>query len=153
MRIMKVCMPALLLGFAFFASGTLAAQTTHFSFDGGIGIYNPCNGLVVVVNGPNDINYHQNTDANGGIHVGVHMRFDGNGQDSAGNPFTASFTANSQFDSLASSYDVPFHSDWTGQSAGSNFSMDGTVRVFVADGSAVGAGIVQVTTSCKNDSQ
>lgn len=153
MRIMKLCMPAFLFGFALFVSSTLAAQTTHFSFDGGIGIVNPCNQLVVIVTGPNTIEYHQNTDGNGNIHVGVHMQFDGTGQDSAGNPFTASFNANSQFNTLVSSYDVPFHSVWTGASADSTFAMDGTVRVFVADGAAVGAGIVQVSTSCKNDGQ
>jgi hypothetical protein len=150
MRIMKLCMPTLLFGFALFVSSTLAAQTTQFSFNGGIGIVNPCNGSIVIVQGPNNIEYHQNSDENGNIHVGVHMQFDGTGQDSAGNPFTASLNANSQFGSLVSSYDVPFHSVWTGQIT---FSMDGTVRVFVADGSAVGAAIVQVSTSCKNDSQ
>jgi hypothetical protein len=153
MRIMKLCMPVLVLGFAFFVSGTLAAQTTQSSFDGGIGIVNPCNGSIVIVQGPNTVEYHQNSDANGNIHVGVHMQFDGTGQDSAGNPFTVSFNANSQFNSLVSSYDVPFHSVWTGATAGSTFAMDGTVRVFVADRPKFGANIVQVTTSCNNDSQ
>jgi hypothetical protein len=153
MRIMKLCMSVLVLSFALFVSGTLAAQTAHLSFDGGIGIFNPCNGLLVSVNGPDNIDYHQNSDANGGTHVFVHMRFDGSGKDSAGNPFTASFNTNSHFDTLVSSYDVPFHSAWTGQTAGSSFSMDGIVRVSVADGAAIGSRIVQVTTSCNNDSQ
>jgi hypothetical protein len=149
MRITKLSIPVLMLAFAFLASSTLAAETTHFSFPGQIGMFNPCDGSVVIVKGTNTVDYHENTSENG-THAVVHIRFEGIGQDSAGNPFATSFNAKSHFDAVASSYDLPFHSVWIGQGA-PNFSMDGTVRVFVTDGSAVGAGIVQWTTSCKNE--
>jgi hypothetical protein len=150
MRIMKLFMPIVMLTFTLFVSGTAAAQTTHFFFDGGIGgIVNPCNGSSVTVLGPNTINYEQNSTADGAMHVTVHIRFDGSGQDTAGNPFAASFNGGGQFDSAVSSYDFPFHSMWVGQGNAPTFAMDGVVRVYVKDGSGIGAGIVQFQTSCQ----
>jgi hypothetical protein len=151
MSIKKLLAQCLLLGFGLLVSDTLVAQNTRMSYNGQIGIYNPCNNLVVFVNGPNTIEYHENATEHGAVHVALHMRFEGVGQDSNQTPYTATFYAHGQFDSVASSYDLPFRSVWAGQGNAPSFLMNGTVRVFVAAGSPVGAGIVQVETSCRNE--
>jgi hypothetical protein len=151
MRIMKLSMPILVLGLAFFISGTATAQSIHSSFPGGIWIFNPCDGSFVTVSGPNLVNYEQNSTADGAVHVAIHMRFDGTGQDNAStpNPFAVSFIANGQFNSVVTIYEMPYHSVWTGQGNAPSFSMDGVLLVGIdKDGVAFGSAITQVHTSC-----
>jgi hypothetical protein len=136
MKSMKANMPVLLLGLVTFITGTLAAQNSQASFTGNLGWYNPCiSGHAVIASTTTYIDYHQN-----GSHEVVHVVLRGTGQDydlsswvGTGQIYDVNFEANGQFDftEMPESYPVPFHSVWVGQGSVANFSMDGTILVYM----------------------
>jgi len=132
-----------------FLTATLSAQNTTQGFDSDLLLLNPCNQSVVHVKGPTSIDYHENGDA---PHVVLHMQIKADGQDEAGSPYSGSFEANGQFDTAASSYNVPFHSVWIGQAGAPNFKFDGLVVVWVTKGTPSGSMIMNSSSSftCAN---
>jgi hypothetical protein len=127
MRSTKLLWSVLSLSLALALPGTMAAQSGKAAIDGGIGMYNACdnNQSVVLASGFTEVNYKQN-----GSHATVHVLFHNNGQDlTSQNAYRLNLESNQSYNAVASTYDLPFHSVWTGQ--GGNFTMDGTLRVFV----------------------
>ena len=127
MRSTKLLWSVLSLSLALALPGTMAAQSGKAAIDGGIGMYNACdnNQSIVLASGFTEVNYKQN-----GNHATVHVLFHNNGQDlSSQSAYRLNLEANQSFNAVASTYDVPFHSVWAGQ--GGNFTMDGTLRVYV----------------------
>ena len=130
MRSTKLLLSMLSFSLLFALPATMAAQNGKADIPGGIGMYNACdnNQSVVVASGFTEVNYQQN-----GKHATVHVLFHNDGQDlSSQNPYRLNLEANRSFNGVASTYDVPFHSVWAGQNGG-NFTMDGTLRIFVDD--------------------
>lgn len=128
MRSTKLLFSMLSLSLVFALPATLTAQNGKASIPGGIGMYNACdnNQSVVVASGFTEVNYQQN-----GARATVHVLFHNAGQDlSSQNPYQLNLEANRSFNSVSSTYDLPFHSIWVGQNGG-NFTMDGTLRIYV----------------------
>ena len=124
----------------------LLAGNESTSFGGGIGVTNPCNGAFVSATGPVDV--HVETTTQG---ASVHLVFKATGSDTSGASYRMSFIANGDFDAVAGTYDVPYHAVFVGKGSASNFTGDGTVRVFVtADGVPTGASILSFTGECTN---
>ena len=150
----KRYLPMLAVGFVFFLSGTLTAQNQDFPSN--LGWRNPCNSAVVQVSGPTKIVYQQNANADGtGGHVVVHLTIQADGQDdsqdSGPNPYRTNLEANGQFDSVASSYNVPFHSVWVGQQGAPSFTLNGLVNVDVSGTTPVSSIVPNsLTDSCTN---
>jgi hypothetical protein len=129
-------------------STPLLAGNEHNTFNGGIGVGNPCNGLVVSATGPVDVVVETNT-APATPLVSVHLRFKAEGSATNGDVYKLSFMANSNFDAVAPFYDVPFHAVFVGKGNAPNFSAIGSVRVFVnGAGVPVGAHIVTFSSTC-----
>lgn len=124
-----------------FLTATLSAQNTTQGFDSNLTYPNPCNASGVQIKGPTTIDYHENPT---GVapHVTVHLRIDANGQDGSGSPYGTTLEASRQFDTATSKYDFPFHSVWIGKAGAPNFTLDGTVRVWVTNGAPAGSTIV-----------
>lgn len=132
-----------------FCSATLAAEDGHASYSGEIGMYNPCNGAVVIVNGMNFARVHENSRGHGETHVSVHLRFTGDGEDQSGTEYRTILIAKGEFQSEASSYDIPYRSLWVGRHGAPSFSMDGTLRVWVQAGVPQADGIMTYETTCR----
>jgi len=138
-----------LLALVAFCTTTLAAEEGHASYPGEIGMYNPCNGAVVIVNGMNLVRVHENSHGQAEVHVTVHLRFTGNGKDQSQNEYRTLLIAKGEFKGESDSYDIPYRSLWVGRHGASSFSMDGTLRVFVQGGVPQGDGIVTYETDCR----
>jgi hypothetical protein len=132
-----------------FCTTTLAAEEGHASYPGDIGMYNPCNGAVVIVNGINFVRVHENSRGHDEVHVTVHLRFNGDGEDQSGNEYRTLLVAKGEFKSESDSYDIPYRSLWVGRHGASSFSMDGTLRVFVQGGVPQRDGILTYETVCR----
>lgn len=154
-RTWKLATVALVVGVVGAAGLAFAGGSTHNEFNGTAGLHNPCNGENLSVSGPLDIQYHENA-GGGGTHYAVHLTFKGTGSGSQGNSYRTSFVANQQFDTPSGPtpngmyFDVPFHAQIISQGSASNFSAEGTLRVTVVNGSAVGAHFTSfAATKCK----
>ena len=115
--------------------GTMAAQDGKATLNGGIAMYNACtnNNTIVYAPGSTEVSFHQDASQ-----AGVHVLFHNDGTDlTSQNPYRLNLEANAQLDGpvacneAGTCYDVPYHSVWVAQGSGSNFTMDGTVRVVV----------------------
>lgn len=137
----KRYLPMLAVVCVLFLAATSSAQNTTQEFDGDITAPNPCSGLGVHVQGPTTIDYHENSTGDA-PHVTVHLRIDANGADASGSPYAATLEASGQFDTTASPYAIPFHSVWIGNGGASNFKVDGTLRVWVTNGTPTASQIV-----------
>jgi hypothetical protein len=137
----KRCLPMLAVVCVLFLTATLSAQNATQGFDSNLTYPNPCNGSGVQIQGPTTIDYHENPTGDA-PHVTVHLRIDANGQDGSGSPYGTTLESSGQFDTVASSYDFPFHSVWIGMAGAPNFKLDGTLRVWVANGAPAGSTIV-----------
>lgn len=132
MRSTKLLLSVLSLSLVFAVPGAMAAQggktaAKGASIEGGIGMYNACtnNQTIVFASGFTEVNYSQN-----GSQAAVHVQFHNNGQDmSSQSAYRLNLEANQSYNTLASTYDLPFHSIWAGQ--GGSFTMDGTLRIYV----------------------
>lgn len=148
--------PVLVLAVTVFCSMSLRAQLvctkegngTKCTYPGAIGIGNPCDGSLVIVNGTNNVRIREHGREGHKAHVNVEMKFVGYGEDASHNAYRTIFVANGEFDAEAPNYDMSFHSMWVGTNAPS-FSMDGTVRVFAQNTEAVGSSITQFQTACR----
>ena len=134
----------------------LADGAWQTQFTGFFGILNGCNGEAVVVNGTVKITYHANQTDGGQSHYNINLRFMGTGDGSQGNPYHMSFIANDQFDAPTQdfgsfqAFDLPYRSVFISQGQAPNIEVEGTIRVFVVDGQAVGALITSITaTNCQ----
>jgi len=153
----KYCFSAWVLGMAVVCCGVLQAQDgVTTKYPGGIGIDNPCNGSLVVVNGTNSVRIDDDThekgrghDEDSRQHVTVDLRFIGYGKDAAGNPYRTVFFAKGQFGAESTMYDLPFHSSWSGSKGAPSFSMDGTVRVFAQGAQVAGSQITHFDLNCR----
>jgi hypothetical protein len=156
--------PLWVLAVTVFCSMSLRAQLvcakegngTKCTYPGAIGIDNPCDGSLVIVNGTNSVRIREHSGDKGRDregdrdkpHVNVEMKFVGYGKDASGNAYRTIFVANGEFGAEADNYDMPFHSMWVGNDAPS-FSMNGTVRVFAQNTDAVGSSITHFETACR----
>ena len=138
-----------LLALVAFCTTTLAAEEGHASYPGEIGMYNPCNGAVVIVNGMNFVRVHENSPGQDEVHVTIHLRFTGNGTDQSHNEYRTLLIAKGEFKNESDSYDIPYRSLWVGRHGAPSFSMDGMIRVFVQGGVPQGDGIVTYETDCR----
>ena len=145
MRSTKICLLALALAFVVALPGTMAAAPNgKATLAGGIAMYNACtnNTTIVYAPGATEVSYNQS-----GAQVKVHVVFHNDGQDiSTQNPYRLNLEANGQFDSAATTYDLPYHSVWVGQD--SSFTMDGTLRVWVKDGAPVTSTLLNWNLAC-----
>lgn len=159
MKSMRAYMPALLLGLITLTTGTSVAQNSRMSFTGDLGWYNPCiSGHAVIGPGTTYLDYHQN-----GSHVAIHIRYRGTAQDydlngwvATGQDYKVNLEANGHFDSAAvpDQYPVHFHSIWVGHGSAPDFTMDGTINVYMdkTTGLPTGTGVSTdgLTTACVN---
>jgi opacity protein-like surface antigen len=151
MRSAKRHLPIVLLGLVVLCSATAYAadrdrddQVTTYA--GAIGVYNPCNNSLVNVTGTSYVRIHVNTRDHEGVHVSVDLKFVGYGNDDKGNPYRTVLEAKGQFKAEAPPYDLQFRETWEGIKGAPDFSMDGTIRVWVPMGNQ----ITQFDTSCSN---
>ena len=137
MKSTKRYLPVLAIGLVFFFTSTLAAEITA-NFDSTLNLPTlPCvNNLPLVVTGPTTVNIHDNP-VGDDTHVTVHLQIKAEGQDEAGNHYQVNLEGNAQFDAAASSYDVPFHSQWVGQGSAVNFPLSGVITVSINDDGTV----------------
>ena len=142
---------ALFIGVVVLCSAALAADEGSSSYPGQIGMYNPCNNGVVIVDGTNHVRVHENAREHDEAHVTIHLRFLGSGEDQVGMPYRTVLIAKGQFDTAAASYDLPYRSVWIGQKGSPSFSMKGTLRVWVDSGVAKADNIMTYETSCMKD--
>ena len=102
-----------------------AVQGGKFTIDGGVVMYNACNNnqSLVEADGYTEVNYQVNGD-----NVTVHVLFHNNGShpEWGATPYRLNLEASQNYNAVAATYDVPFHSVWTGDTG--TFSMDGTLR-------------------------
>ena len=148
MRSTKFCLFCLALALMFALPGTMAAQNGKVTLDGGIAMYNACtnNSTIVYAPGSTEVNYSQN-----GPHVNVHVLFHNQGQDtSSQNPYRLNLETNGQFNSVANTYDLPYHSVWAAQGGGGTFTMEGTLRIWVQDGKPVSSQLLTWNLACTN---
>jgi hypothetical protein len=142
----KLLVSTFALGLVFVLTGTMSAQNSKTSFDGGIGWYNGCanDGSIVNAPGSTEVNYQQNN-----TQATVHVVFHNSTMDGS---YKLNLEANQSYTAVAATYDLPFHSIWVGQ--GGNFTMDGTLRIAVdANGTPTSSNILMdddhpVTTAC-----
>jgi hypothetical protein len=134
---------------------TLGAAAQQTQFTGFFGIINGCNGEAVVATGTVKITYHANQTGGEQTHYNINLRFKGMGEGSLGNHYHMSFIANGQFDSPTQDFgsfqvfDLPYRSVFLSQGQAPNIEVQGTIRVFVAGGQALGALITSITaTTC-----
>jgi hypothetical protein len=140
-----------LLGIVVLCSAAVyAADDKVTTYAGEIGVYNPCNNSLVLAPGTNYVRYHENARDHENAHVFVHLKFVGYGNDDQGNPYRTVLEAKGQFGADAPFYDLQFRERWEGLKGAPDFSMDGTVRVFVQGGVAQGDQITQFDTTCGN---
>jgi len=142
---------SLLIGLVVLCSAALAAEEGSSSYAGQIGMYNPCNNGVVIVDGTNHVRIHENAREHDDAHVTIHLRFVGTGEDQLGTPYRTVLTAKGQFKAAAVSYDIPYRSMWIGQKGAPSFSMNGTLRVWVDSGVATADNIITYDTACVKD--
>lgn len=162
MKSIKAYMPVLLLGLMTLMTGTVMAQNTTISFDGGLGWYNPCiTGTAVIVSandGNTTLDFHQN-----GSHEAIHLRYRGAGQNyslanwqSTGQTYTVNFEANGQYDltALPDSVTLPFHSVWVGDGSAPTFHMEGdmVISIDTTTGLPMGSHVIagSLDTTCTN---
>ena len=138
-----------LLAFLALCSTTLVAEEGRASYSGQIGMYNPCNGAVVIVTGMNSARVREYSHGHGEVHVNVHLRFSGAGEDQSGNEYRTLLIAEGEFKGESASYDIPYRSLWVGRHGAPSFSMDGTLRVFVDASVPQGDGILTYETKCR----
>ena len=134
MRSTKLLLSMLSLSLVFALPAAMAAQGGKksaqdvqggkFTIDGGVMMYNACNNNQSIVDaaGSTEVNYQVN-----GSNATVHVQFHNDGSDlTSGSSYRLNLEANQTYNSVASSYEVPFHSVWSGP--GGDFTMDGTLR-------------------------
>ena len=129
----------LVLGLVVLSSATLAAQSTPFDLTG---ITNPCNGSVVSTSGTMSFTVVLK---NPGLNISVQFA----GTDTA-KMYQTTLSGNATFPAAGLSYDIPFHSVWTGTGAPS-FSLDGVINGVTLDstGSVNGlGGVTPGATAC-----
>jgi len=146
MRGTKLCLLAFALAFVVALPGTMAAQDGKATLAGGIAMYNACtnNTTIVYAPGSTAVDYHQN-----GSQVKVHVLFHNDGTDlSSQNPYRLNLEANAQFNAAANTYDLPYHSVWASQNGTGDFTMDGTLRVWVKDGKPVTSQLLSWNLAC-----
>jgi len=146
MRGTKLCLLAFVLAFVVALPGTMAAQDGKATLAGGIAMYNACtnNTTIVYAPGSTAVDYHQN-----GSQVKVHVLFHNDGTDlSSQNPYRLNLEANAQFNAAANTYDLPYHSVWASQNGTGDFTMDGTLRVWVKDGKPVTSQLLSWNLAC-----
>ncbi len=100
------------------------AQGGKFTIDGGVFMYNACNNnqSFVEADGYTEVNYQVN-----GNNVTVHVLFHNNGSDIISkSPYRLNLEASQTYNAVAATYDVPFHSVWSGDAG--TFTMDGVLR-------------------------
>ena len=135
----KRYVPMLAVVCVLFLTATLSAQNATQEFTSHFGPFgSPCDGSSIEVQGPATIDYHvSSTDV--GPHVTVHMQTHASSLEGSANPYQTNFEAAGQFDTELPSYDFPFHSVWIGKAGAPNFKVDGTLRVWVANGAPAGS--------------
>ncbi|HEU5235311.1 MAG TPA: hypothetical protein VFU50_20815 [Terriglobales bacterium] len=146
MRSAKLLVFTFALGVVFALTGTMTAQNGKTTLDGGIAWYNACDNNQSIVNAPGstEIIYQQN-----GTQATVHVIFHNSTTDPG---YNLNLEANQTYNTVASSYDLPFHSVWAGQAG--TFTMNGTLRIAVdASGMATSSNILMdadhaMTTAC-----
>lgn len=146
MKSTKLCLLALTLAFVVALPGTMAAQDGKATLAGGIAMYNACtnNTTIVFAPGSTGVDYHQS-----GSQVKVHVVFHNDGQDlSSQSAYRLNLEANAQFNGAANTYDLPYHSVWSSQSGTGDFTMDGTLRVWVKDGKPVTSQLLSWNLAC-----
>ena len=149
MKSAKRCLPILAMGMVFFFTSTLAADSSQTSFDSILKLPTlPCiNNLPLVVTGPTTVGISTGDSP----HVTIHVQVKADGQDNAGNSYQVNLEGSAQFDATASSYDVPFHSQWVGQGAAVNFPLTGVVTVSINDDGTVSTQVTSVDLpTCTN---
>lgn len=131
MKSTKRCLPILAMGMVFFFTSTLAADNSQTSFDSMLMLppLQCVNNLALVVTGPTTVSI-STADS---THVTVHVQVKADGPDSAGNSYQVNLEGTAQFDATASSYPVPFHSQWVGQGGAVNFPLTGVITVSIDD--------------------
>ena len=142
---------SLFLAMMVLCSAALAAEEGGSSYPGQIGMFNPCNNGVVIVDGVNHVRVHENARDHDEAHVSIHLRFVGTGEDQLGMPYRTVLTAKGQFKTTAASYDIPYRSIWIGQKGTPSFSMNGNLRVWVDSGVAKADNVVTFETACMAD--
>jgi len=142
---------SLFFALAVLCSVSLAAEEGSSSYPGQIGMFNTCNNGVVIVDGVNNVRIHENARDHEEIHVTIHLRFVGTGEDQLGMPYRTVLIAKGQFKTAAASYDIPYRSMWIGQKGAPSFSMNGTLRVWVDAGVAKADNIMTYDTACLRD--
>lgn len=145
MKSTKRYLPILAIGLGFFFTQTLAADNGSASFDSMLNAPTlPCiNNQPISTTGPTTVDIHNNSTSDG-THVVVHLQIHTDGQDDAGNPYQVSLEGTAQFDATASSYDVPFHSQWVGQGSAVNFRLTGVITVSIHDDGTISTAATQV---------
>lgn len=158
MRSTKVLLFTSAWALAFALSGTMAAQNHKTSLDGGVRMLNACTNNQTIVNAPGftEVALHQS-----GTKTSVHVWFHNDGTDeTSGNPYRLNLEANRQLDGPAACYtegsqinslacyDLPYHSVWVAQGGGSNFTMDGTLRVVTQNGVPVTSFLLSWNLAC-----
>jgi hypothetical protein len=142
MRSTKFYSATMVLGLVFALATTLAAQDGKNTLTGAIVMYNACDPIadfaaqgctalltggpacyksIIAVPGFTQVDIHKN-----GKQAGVHVLFHNTGEQ-----YQLDLEANQQFDSLTLPYFVPFHSVFVSLNGGSNFRMNGTVKIFL----------------------
>ena len=146
----KRYLPVLAVVCVLFLTASGNAQNATQEFTSQFGPFgSPCDGSIIEVHGPATIDYHMNL-TGVGPHVTIHMQTQASSSELSANPYQTNFEANGQFDSGTVCtndpgtlcYDTPFHSVWIGNGGAPNFKADGTIRVFVTNGTLAGSAIV-----------
>jgi hypothetical protein len=157
LKIAKVALVALLIANLTLlpAVPALADGAQHTQFTGFFGFINGCNGDAVLVTGTVKITYHANQTGGGQTHYNINHNFQGTGEGSLGNHYHMSFIANDQFEAPTQDFgsfqvfDLPYRAVFLSQGQAPNIEVEGTIRVFVADGQATGSLITSITaTTC-----
>jgi hypothetical protein len=148
-------LPILAIGLAVLLTSTLTAQTNQGSWPGTLAMLNPCDGSIIwSANGTNVAGLHQNADDHG-THVFLRLRFEGAGLDNSATPvlYRVKLVARGRdIDPGQSSYDVNYHSLWVPEGKNTAFTMNGILRIFVADGTPFASQVLTYKTACRNDS-
>lgn len=127
------------------------ADNLRNSFNGGVGGWVACLGASVSLTGQVDIGVQTNTEPDQPM-VSVHMNWKAQGTGTNGGEYRMSQSAFANFDAVASTYDVPYHSVFIGKGKATNFTMDGIIKVYVdAAGSPIGAWIQSGSLNCQGD--
>lgn len=125
----------------------------HTQFLGGVGLLNPCNNEGVSVTGPVKIVYHEVEPGGGDEEYSLHLTFSGDGVGNQGNQYRMSFIANEQFSAPTEDFGsfqtfvMPFRANFVSRGGAPNFELEGSIKVFVVNGKAVGAFITAFSGS------